>query len=173
MANTYKLISSVTVGSGGAANVEFTSIPATYTDLLIKGSFRHNSSVVYAYCKLRFNGITATNYSDRILYGDNGTAGSVSNSSVTSISGGMSVGATAIASTFSNVEWYIPNYTSSNQKSVSIDAVAENNSATSANGYLTAGIFTGTSAITSITLFPDSGSFVQYSTAYLYGISNA
>jgi hypothetical protein len=35
MANTYTLIaSSVTVGSGGAANIEFTSIPATYTDLV-------------------------------------------------------------------------------------------------------------------------------------------
>jgi hypothetical protein len=30
---TYTLINSVTVGSGGAANIEFTSIPATYTDL--------------------------------------------------------------------------------------------------------------------------------------------
>ena len=36
MATTYTLISSVTVGSGGAANIEFTSIPSTYTDLLLK-----------------------------------------------------------------------------------------------------------------------------------------
>jgi hypothetical protein len=36
MATTYTLInSSVTVGSGGAADIEFTSIPATYTDLLL------------------------------------------------------------------------------------------------------------------------------------------
>jgi hypothetical protein len=35
MATTYDLISSVTVGSGGAANIEFTSIPATYTDLVV------------------------------------------------------------------------------------------------------------------------------------------
>jgi hypothetical protein len=33
MAATYKLIETVTVGSGGAANIEFTSIPQTYTDL--------------------------------------------------------------------------------------------------------------------------------------------
>jgi hypothetical protein len=34
MATTYEIIASVTVGSGGAANIEFTSIPATYTDLV-------------------------------------------------------------------------------------------------------------------------------------------
>ena len=33
MANTYEAIATVEVGSGGAANIELTSIPATYTDL--------------------------------------------------------------------------------------------------------------------------------------------
>jgi len=33
MANTLKKIQTVTVGSGGAASIEFTSIPQTYTDL--------------------------------------------------------------------------------------------------------------------------------------------
>jgi hypothetical protein len=41
MATTYEIISSVTVGSGGAADIEFTSIPATYTDLVI---FLHSTS---------------------------------------------------------------------------------------------------------------------------------
>ena len=36
MANTYVLISSSTVGSGGAASIDFSSIPATYTDLVLK-----------------------------------------------------------------------------------------------------------------------------------------
>jgi hypothetical protein len=36
MATTYEAIATVEVGSGGAANIEFTSIPATYTDLVIK-----------------------------------------------------------------------------------------------------------------------------------------
>jgi hypothetical protein len=39
MATTYEIIASVTVGSGGAANIEFTSIPATYTDLVLKFFF--------------------------------------------------------------------------------------------------------------------------------------
>ena len=40
MADTYTLISSVTVGAGGASSIDFTSIPATYTDLLVKFSLR-------------------------------------------------------------------------------------------------------------------------------------
>ena len=36
MANTYVAIATVTVGSGGAASIDFTSIPATYTDLVVK-----------------------------------------------------------------------------------------------------------------------------------------
>jgi hypothetical protein len=40
MANTYEAIATVTVGSGGATDIEFTSIPGTYTDLLIKSSLR-------------------------------------------------------------------------------------------------------------------------------------
>jgi hypothetical protein len=47
MATTYEIISSVTVGSGGAANIEFTSIPATYTDLYVLASIRSNRSGTY------------------------------------------------------------------------------------------------------------------------------
>ena len=40
MAVTHNLISTITVGSGGAASIDFTSIPQTYTDLLVKISLR-------------------------------------------------------------------------------------------------------------------------------------
>jgi hypothetical protein len=40
MATTYEAIATVEVGSGGAADIEFTSIPATYTDLVVKVSFK-------------------------------------------------------------------------------------------------------------------------------------
>jgi hypothetical protein len=44
MANTYEIISSVTVGAGGAAYIEFTNIPQTYTDLNLVFSGRNTSS---------------------------------------------------------------------------------------------------------------------------------
>jgi hypothetical protein len=171
---TYTQIgSAITVGAGGASSMDFTSIPSTYTDLIVKVSARSSGAVIYNYCKIRFNGDTGNNYNMRILYGDNGTAGSAATTSGSALNGGLSAGASATASTFSNSEWYIPNYAGSTQKSVSIDASSENNSTNGSNGYLTAGLWTGTAAITSISLFPDSGNFVQYSTAYLYGVSNA
>jgi hypothetical protein len=46
MATTFIKIASVTVGSGGAASMDFTSIPSTYTDLVIKVSTRKVQSAV-------------------------------------------------------------------------------------------------------------------------------
>jgi len=165
MATTYTLISSVTVGSGGAANIEFTSIPQTYTDLVVKISQRADSSNAFFY--LEFNSSTS-NLSNKRLY-TNGSTVSSFDSSFIGFYGNRS---TFTASTFCNVEIYVPNYTSANYKSVSGDGVSENN-ATLVEMSLTAGLWSNTAAITSLKLKADSGNFVQYSTAYLYGISNA
>jgi len=54
MATTYTLISSVTVGSGGAATMTFSSIPQTYTDLLVRVSAR-NTSTSGSGLNMRFN----------------------------------------------------------------------------------------------------------------------
>jgi hypothetical protein len=82
MANTYTAIATVTVGSGGASTIEFTSIPATYTDLNVLASTRSTgdqASVNYCQLRLELNGNTS-NYSDRLLYGIGGLgAGSLSN----------------------------------------------------------------------------------------------
>ena len=167
MANTYTLISSVTVGSGGAANIEFTSIPATYTDLKVVVSLRTNNAGGEA-VMIEFNTLN-TNLSGRRAYGD-GTF--VGNDTLTNIRFAIDTAADT-ASVFSNGEFYIPNYTSANFKSVSVDGVSENN-ATAAVASLVAGLWSATAAITSIKLLGNNtGSFVQYSTAYLYGISNA
>jgi hypothetical protein len=77
----------------------------------------------------------------------------------------------ATASTFASADIYIPNYTSSDYKSISIDTVTEKN-ATDAYMRLTAGLWSNTAAITSIGLnCSASGNFVQYSTFYLYGVA--
>ena len=173
MANTYTLISSVTVGSGGAANIEFTSIPATYTDLVVSYSARCNlAGYVSANVRLQFNSNTGSNYSYIRLFGDGSSASSDSASSQTALLCGVVNAATSTASTFNNGLLYIPNYAGSNQKSVSSDSVQETNGS-EAYQYLIAGLWNQTNAITSIKLFVTSQDFVQYSTAYLYGISNA
>ena len=170
MANTYTLISSVTVGSGGAANMEFTSIPSTYTDLLVKVSARNTGSTAIDVL-VSFNGTTTT-YTDKILYGSGSAAGSVNDTGAAGVYGVLNTLSTDTANTFSNCEFYIPNYAGSNNKSVSLDSVNENNGNT-AYSYLAAGLWSSSSAITSIKIATTASNFAQYSTAYLYGISNA
>jgi hypothetical protein len=178
MATTYTLISSVTVGSGGAASITFSSIPSTYTDLNILLSPRSALSSSRAEFYLTVNSDTGSNYNSTRLQGyDSNQVLSASSSSVAptgNTSFGRITADTATASTFSNVSLYIPNYASSNQKSMSIDWVAENNSSTTWTVGMSAVLWTGTAAITSLSFSNESSSnFMQYSTAYLYGISNA
>jgi hypothetical protein len=168
MANTYTLISSVTVGSGGAASMSFTSIPATYTDLVVVWSGRTNKSGTTDNTEISFNGSTA-NFTGRYLEGAGSGAGG---SGVFARFVGVDSASTGTSNTFSNNMVYIPNYASSNNKSFSADSAQESNT-TAAQLTLNAGLWSQTAAITSVTVTPSVGSYVQYSTAYLYGISNA
>lgn len=164
MAYTYSKISSVTVGSGGSSSIDFIAIPQNYTDLKVVCSLRGTYAGAGDDVNVYFNG-TNTNRSGKLLYGTGSSAASVGvNNHIN-----LYPGSTATALTFSNGEFYIPNYTSSNFKSISGDSVTENN-ATLAYTDLTASLWSSTAAITSMTIYPQSGSWVQYSTATLYGI---
>jgi len=170
MANTYVAIATTTVGSGGAASIEFTSIPGTYTDLLMKYSLKSDTGNLpggsQKFIVMTLNSNSGS--SGKQLQGDGSNATSSSSVNI----GGANDPNTTV-NTFSNGELYIPNYTSSNAKSVSVDNVVENN-ATSARNQLYALLYNSpTSAVTSISISPEtSGSFAQYSTATLYGIKN-
>jgi hypothetical protein len=169
MANTYTLIQSVTVGSGGAASIEFGSIPQTYTDLVLLYSGRSTRSATGDDLYIRFNGLS-TNLSSRYLYGTGSVAGSSNDASIAYI--GYFTGDTATASVFSNGSIYIPNYTASVAKSISGDSVNENN-ATAAVQNLHAGLWNATAAITQINIYAANGNWKQYSSASLYGIKNS
>jgi len=164
---TYIPIATVTVGSGGAANIEFTSIPATYTDLVLLTSLRSASNDSAA--AVEFNG-SSSSKSTRGLYGNGSAAFSYSG---TGPLGGLSNGSTTTASTFANSILYIPNYAGSNNKSSSMDGVTENN-ATAANAFFNANLWSNTAAITSIKIVNETAAnFVQHSSATLYGIKNS
>jgi len=168
MANTYTLLETITVGAAEAASVTFNSIPQTgYTDLVIKASTR--GTVAEDSYSLRFNNDSGSNYPYCRLLGD-GSAASSNSGTTTAAPFGRQSESGYTANTFGNSEFYIPNYTSSNYKSISADSVNENN-ATSARAQLGAGLWNSTAAITSINIFPGSGAFAQYSTFSLYGVS--
>lgn len=165
MPANYVLLEKITVGAAGASSVTFSGIPQTgYTDLVVKASARSTSTL--AGIILSFNGSTA----NRTVRGLFGTGSSAVSYSGTDTLGGIQNSSTFTASTFANSELYIPNYTSANFKSSSLDGVQENN-ATAANAFLVANLWSDTSAITSITLTSESASFAQYSTFYLYGVA--
>lgn len=176
MANTFKKIQTVTVGSGGSSTIEFTSIPQTYTDLKIVVSARSTGSSG-ANISMRFNS-NSTGYTGRRIVGNGATVFSDTTSGTAAASGsailcGPFSDGSNTANVFGSQEIYIPNYTSSNNKSVSIDAVNENNAATAYQEIL-AGLWSNTAAITSISLicYQTGNTFAQYTTATLYGVSN-
>jgi len=125
VANTYKLISSVTVGVGGTANIEFTNIPQTYTDLQILLSGRDTGNGDWF--SINFNN-SSSNFTARQFF----TNGSAAYSYVKSDANeqGVNNNTSTTANTFSNTSIYITNYTSSGNKSYSIDSITENNAST-------------------------------------------
>ena len=111
--NTFTLIASSTVGAGGASSIDFTSIPSTYTDLVLKVSVRNSySGGGAANNLLRFNG-SSSGYSDRYITGNGAAASSAGNTGGTTY---IYIGAIEnnswTSNTFGNLEIYIPNYAS-------------------------------------------------------------
>lgn len=169
---TFIKIASTTVGAGGAASIEFTSIPSTYTDLIILFSLRSAGNVTASWsARMTLNSDTTdANYSRRYLGGD-GSAATSSAASDRFI--GHLNNSTATASVFGNGSLYIPNYAGSTNKSYSSDTVAENNATAGFDAFL-AGLRSNTAAITTIKLDDYNGNnLAQYSTATLYGISKS
>lgn len=156
-------IASIEVGSGGSSYLEFTSIPSGYTDLKIEVSCRNANSSGGALA-LTLNSVSAT--VNRAYGNGNGTTGS---DTYAPDGSGMTNTSGFVANSFASNTFYIPNYTSSNQKLVSIDGVQENNTV---DTYLMmfANIVNTTSAVSTIRITPSGSSFGQYTMATLYGI---
>ena len=161
---TMQVIQHIELGSA-QAEIQFSSIPTTFTDLVIVASLR--TSTVNADIGVKLNGSTA-NFSNRYLIGNGSSGGSGS-------AIGNYVGTTSrsdmSANTFGSVRIYIPNYRAAVAKSISSDSVSENNG-TFANQVISAILWNDTSAISSLALYSVfGGDLVQNSSATLYGIT--
>ena len=107
---TMELIQTVTVGSGGAANIEFTNIPQTYDDLQVVFSVRSNRSTSAADAVLmRVNSDTGNNYTYRRITGSGTAATSNQETSVSYVLVSVVNTSTTTANTFGNGQVYIPN----------------------------------------------------------------
>jgi hypothetical protein len=168
------LIATTTVtAAGGAASIEFTGIPGTFTDLTLVISGRTATGIVQDAMRMQFNSDTGSNYSSRTLYAD--TISSSASTSYSSIGYFLNVGwfpgANNTASVFGNFCVLIPNYSASVVKTVGFDAVSTTNTGAMIGGLAVAsGRWNSTAAITSIKLYSDFGqNLVQHSSASLYG----
>lgn len=160
-------IATVTVGSGGAASIDFTSIPGTMTDLYLVVSARTNRAADIAGLRLVFNSNT-TGYTNRLLYGNGSAAYSNTDTNATA---GDATAANNTSNTFGNSHIYIPNYAGSTNKSFGAEGVTENNG-TFAGQFMSGALWSNTAAITSISIKAETDpTFLQYSTATLYGIT--
>ena len=172
MATTYTLIASNTLGSA-AATVTFSSIPSTYTDLIVRIGARTDRASTLDYISVRFNNDSATNYSITWLEGDGSTPASSRASTISSFYQLPADAASATGNTFSECEIYIPNYTVSANKQVNLIGSQENNNANNRTAAI-AGLWRNTNAINSIAFTSFYGNnFVTNSSFYLYGIKNS
>ena len=166
---TYTLIEAKTL-SASAASVTFSSIPATYTDLVVRMSTR--SDAVTANMSITINSFTS-GYSQTYMYGSGTSAASGRITGAASFTPIAINASSHTANTFASTEIYIPSYTASQNKPISLYSVIEVDSATTNYIFPEAELLSQTAAISSITFAGSTGNMVTGSSFYLYGISNA
>jgi hypothetical protein len=172
-ATSFESIATVTVGSGGASNVEFTSIPGTYTHLQIRVTSLSDvdTSAGGANIHLQCNSDTGSNYAWHELYGTGASASAGAGTSQTYIKTGYTADNDTYYTGASVID--ILDYANTNKyKTVRALAGSDINGS---GGYILfrSGVWMNTNAITSIKLTNQSGNLKQYSSFALYGIKAA
>jgi hypothetical protein len=170
----YDALSTVTVGAGGASSITFTSIPAGYKHLQLRGMMQLNpgdGSTGFDRMRVTVNGDTAANYAHHQLYG---TGASVAASSATS-QNNMLLGSVSYSNNGANV--FAPSiidvldYSSTNKNKTFRVLTGGDRNSTDGLILFQSGLWISTSPITSITLgFDGSRNYNQYSSFALYGV---
>ena len=171
--NNFSSIATVTVGSGGASSITFSSIPSTYTHLQIRGLTRATSSDTASQSQMRINGDSGNNYTLHDLYGTGSTVGAESGfgSGYNYMFGlDRTTAANSTANTFGTFIMDIVDYTNTNKyKTVKSLSGYDANGAGQVKVW--SSLWLNTSAITSLVISPQDGSnYAQYSSFALYGI---
>jgi hypothetical protein len=162
--STYTPIATNTLGSA-TNSVTFSTIPATYTDLVFIGSIKGDAS--NGTIQVRFNGDTGNNYSYTRLYGTGSAAASDRSSNISSMQ--LEDPGTAFNSQFIVARGQIQNYSNSTTYKTMLGRGDEVTNVTMA----TSNLWRNTAAVTSVTIFTPSNNFAIGSTFTLYGISAA
>jgi len=158
--NTYEAIFTETLASA-QASVTFSSIPGTYTDLVIvvAGTLTTGGDNV---C-LQFNGDTGSNYSVTTLLGDGSSASSFKTSNTTNC------GRDVMSNIQSNAIYNINNYSNA----TTYKTVLGRSNATNYGVRTSVSMWRNTATITSIVIFPTSYTFNTGTVLSIYGIKSA
>jgi hypothetical protein len=153
--------------TSNVTELQFTSIPQAFTDLVIVCSLRNNiSGTAERNLRISINGST-TGFTNRRLYGS-GTSASATTEALGLVGYVPNNGVTA--NTYGNISIYIPNYTSNTNKTISSDSVWEQNTS-SATQNLNMVSWANTSAINSFGLRASTDAdLIAGSMVSLYGI---
>jgi len=154
--STYTPLTTTTLGSA-QADITFSSISGSYTDLVIVA--RGTTTVAVSVLGAQYNGDTGTNYSKTYLLGDGSTAFTGGNIDET-----YAICGDAFSSINTNI-LQIQNYSNSTTYKT---CISRSNNSSRIGAWIS--LWRNTTAITSIKLFPLSGSFDTGSTFTLYGI---
>jgi len=174
MAQTHIPIASQVL-SGSTASITFSSIPGTYTDLILRASTRDtNASAGNGSFALIVNGDSASNYSVTRLRAQGTTPSSTKTTSATNAGMGSNSLDTAgnTANTFAISEITIPNYLLTVSRIiVGIESAEDNTSSGNNINNIDAALYRGGSGISSITISA-STAFAAGSRFDLYGITH-
>jgi hypothetical protein len=168
-------IATTTVGSGGAANVEFTNIPTYYEHLQIRAFCRTTwAGGVKRNLTMRFNSDTGQNYATHYLQGNGTSATAAADINSVEIYVGWSAASDGAASIFASNVIDILDYSNTNKFKTVRTLCGYENNLTNGSADLRSGLWRSTSAITSIVFDIESNfDFAQYSHFALYGIKRA
>ena len=164
--NTYEAIATTTLGSA-SSNVSFTSIPGTYTDLVIVIAIAGLSAVETP--NMYFNGDNSALYSTTQIIGTGASASSNRTSNTTYFYGigsknsGQSTGV-------SNIIVQVPNYSNTSYNKIMMSR--NNSTSTEVNAII--GLYRSTSAVSSINFTVQGGNTYSTGTVFsIYGIKAA
>ena len=166
MAATYEPIASTTLGSG-VSTYTFNSIPGTFTDLvLVISSHSTSTGGSVQALRQRYNGDTASNYSNTRLTGSGSVAASARRSNEVLMTGPVHGDNSA---PFTTHVFHFMSYANTNvHKTVLMSTAAPD---IEVGRYV--GLWRSTSAITSIEVYDNAANFATGTTLALYGIKAA
>lgn len=166
---SYESIATTVVGSGGASDITFTSIPSTYKHLQIRlTSILSDQNNIYM--QVGAGSIdTGSNYAWHELYGDGSSAAAGAGSSQSFIKASYQASTSANIVSVAVID--VLDYASTS-KNKTVRSLTGSDANGSGFIFLRSGLWQSTSAIDRIKLYGQSGSFNQYTHAALYGIKD-